>query len=166
MPETPPETTLGVLPFTIQGPLAAFLITKDNNYTLNYPGVTNALISSVGSSTYSIRVTHVGIYGDTSVAPTADKTGVQYIINLSDAYSGRYVRGVSDLTRRARAGLQMSHLRQWKWYDQGNRDVISEKDIAYVRYSASNACPTDDALANLDIVVRGFVRFTRNVGSC
>jgi hypothetical protein len=169
LPVRPPETSFGVLPFTLQGPLAAFGIEPGTADKLDYPGVLQGIRTGTGvtAQPFAVRVTHVGLYGGTSApASSTGDPGVQSIVSLTDANTGRSVRGVSSYAERARAGLVMSHLRQWKWYDSGNRDTIGEKDIAYIRYSAGNTCPTDAQSNNFDIVVRGFVRFTRNITSC
>jgi len=167
---TPPETSFGVLPFTIQGNLIAFNIKKENNYTLNYPGVVqglNQFVSCTSGATLAVRVTHVGVFGKTSTAETIEGNASHSIVTMYDSYTGRSVRGVSDYTKRARAGIQMSMLRQLKWYNLGSLDTFDEKDIVYFRKTGANTCPDPTSETNsYDVVVRGFVRFTAQPGTC
>lgn len=172
LPPTPFETSFGILPFTIQGNFSAFDVNKENNYTLRYPGVAAALDSFVGGSNVSelsFRVTHVGFYGKTSTEETTSGNASQSIVTIYDAYSGRSVRGVSDYTRRARAGLELPFLKQMKWFNQGNRDVgiIPELSIAYFRKTGGNTCidPSTEG-SSYDLIVRGYVRFTRTPAAC
>lgn len=145
-------------------------MTNENNFTLTYAGVVRSLDSFVGCSTVTtlaIRVTHVGVYGKTSTAETATENASQSIVTLYDSQTGRPVRGVSDYTSRARAGLEMSQLRQWKWYNSGSYDTFDEKDIVYVRKTGGNTCPDPSTEASsYDIVVQGFCRFTRLPPAC
>jgi len=140
--------------------------------TLNYPNVITALHKTFASSSsadsnqyYGIRVTHVGVYGSVSTPAATGTPSDQDIVFLEDAFTGRQVEGVSTPVKRARAGLVMSALKALRWYSQGNNNAIVEQDIAYVRVAASHGCPAGPA-NSYDIVVRGFARVSRNLGTC
>lgn len=168
LPEVPPESSLAAAPFTLQGNLATFGIDKTGAYTVNYGGIVAGLRQAFnlgGDANLSVRVTNVGVYGSTSSPVTSSVEASQDIITLTDANSGRAVRGVSDAVHRSRAGLTLPHLRQWKWYDSGNRDTIAEKDIAYIRSAYNSGCPAGTE-NTYDVVVRGFYRIARSIGTC
>lgn len=169
LPPQPPETSQSSAPFVLQGNATTFGLSKANNFTLNYGGVVAGLrlTYSLGTdANLAIRVTHVGVYGSTSSPVTSSQEASQYIITLTEASSGRAERGVSDAVHRARAGFVVPHLRQWKWYDSGNRDTIAEKDIAYIRAAYNSGCPEDTQQNALDIIVKGYYRISRNIGTC
>lgn len=170
LPVVPPETSFATLPFTIQGPLGAFG-TDAGKGTIDYSGVQTALVSGLNvtctnSPNFAFRVTHVGVYGPTSMAVDSAGFSTQAIVTITCANSGRNVRGVSSFADRCRAGIEVPLLRQWKWYDGGNNDTISEKEIAYIRVNSANQCPGSTNSASYDVVVRGYVRFSRKMGVC
>lgn len=169
MPTTPPETSLSVLPFTVQGGTTLFAIDKENSYRLTYPGVNSALrtmFDFAATTKWAIRVTHVGIYGRTSTAETNEAASEQNLIMLSDLYTGRQVRGVSDYTKRARAGFEAAEIRKMSWYSEGDPDSFPLPVLADIRVGNNTVqCPVENGNA-YNIVVKGFVRFTRAVSGC
>jgi len=127
------------------------------------------LLSShfVGAATLALRVTHIGIYGRVSTPETTTAVSSQSTIVLEDAYTGRQVRGISTPVKRARAGIQLSELRRMRWYDAGNIGTISEQDLAYFRVTDTSSCfDFSTGATGYDIVVRGFARLSRNIGTC
>lgn len=168
MPETPPESSIASFPFVLQGNNIAFLISKETNYTLKYSGVYQAIKSGLGAfPSMALRVTHVGVYGKTSTQETVGGNASQSIVNIVDSRTGRSVRGISDYTKRARAGLVLSDLGQVSWYNAGSLSSARDEDIAYLRKTGASICPDDDKEgSSYDIVVRGFCRIAYNVQGC
>lgn len=169
MPMDPPSTTQSVFPFTLQGGTALWSLEKDSAGTLTYSKVFAALVQSfsMGTATLALRVTHIGIYGRVSTPETTTAVSSQSTIVLEDAYTGRQVRGISTPVKRARAGIQLSELRRMRWYDAGNIGTISEQDLAYFRVTDTSSCfDFATGATGYDIVVRGFARLSRNIGTC
>lgn len=171
MPLDPPETSQAQFPFTLQGNAASFGVDSSSDYTLTYSSVAEALQEAYGitSNSISVRVTHYGVYGPTSPLATGGTTpvpNIPFTLRVDDAFTGRNVQNTSTPVKRARGGFIQPEVRAMKWYSHGNRDSVAEKHIAYLRYTDSGSCPPANWLDSFTIVIRGFARISRVVGTC
>ncbi len=86
---------------------------------------------------------------------------------LEDAFTGLQVRGVGGPLTRARAGFKMSALRSMRYYNPGNPESsIVNQVLATIRINDSANCLDKDAPNAYNILVKGFARIDRAVGTC
>jgi hypothetical protein len=140
-----------------------FGLSKDDNYTLKYKGVLQALGTRYGINTgnAAIRVTHVGLYGPPSATDRNNST-----VFMEDAFTGRQVIGYGTQVDRPRCGFKTAALQAMRWFSAANYEVDENGHIAYLRVGESLTCLVD---ANLDLymlVVKGVYRPSRVTGTC